>query len=156
MTTLGHPATHTVEYSSWRQMIARCLDPYHTRWPKYGGAGVQVFEAWHSFDGFRRDMGRRPEGHVLSRRDKGGDYTPDNCYWERREEAARRYRSSTTLTYQGETLLIAEWSRRLGLPTERIRRRFVAYGWSVGEALGLEPRNLSRFKGADVCPQAAE
>jgi hypothetical protein len=120
-------------------MIYRCTDPYHRYWPKYGGVGVRVCAPWLDFVVFRRDMGRRPDGCVLARHDRAGDFTPDNCYWELRETTARRARSSTTLSYKGETLLLSEWSRRTGLPAQRIRMRIEALGWPVGQALGLEP-----------------
>lgn len=125
-------------------MISCCTDPYHCRWAKYGGAGIQVYEPWKEFEVFRLDMGHRPEGCVLARRDQLGNYTPTNCHWERRADAAR-YQSSTTLTYRGETLLLAEWSRRTGMPVLRIRGRMVL-GWSAGEALGLEPRATPDYK----------
>lgn len=134
-------------------MITRCVDPCNRRWPKYGGAGVSVCARWRSFDVFRQDMGRRPEGHVLARRDKTGDYTPENCFWERREEASRRFRSSLTVTYRGETLLLAEWARRTGLEKKTIRSRIVVLGWTVGQALGLEPRASGGPRFPKSCPQ---
>lgn len=143
-------ATRTPEYEAWRQMIARCRDPRDTRWPRYGGLGVRVHEEWRSFDAFHGDMGRRPEGHVLSRRDMNGDYTPENCYWERREDARRRYRLTRTFAYEGETLSLADWSHRTGLPALTIRNRLLVLGWSVGQALGFEPRSLTRFRGPQV------
>lgn len=144
-TFAGYPAvSHTPEFRAWRNMIYRCTDPYHRHWPKYGGAGVRVCKAWMDFGAFRRDMGRRREGCVLARHDRNGDFTPENCYWESRSASARRGRSSTVLSYNGETLLLSEWSERTGLPPQRIRMRMIALGWSVGEALGLEPRTPHR------------
>lgn len=137
----GHPAvSHTPEFLAWRNMVYRCTDPYHRYWPKYGGLGVRVCEPWLNFETFRRDMGRRPDGCVLARHDRHGDFTPDNCYWEPRGTTARRGRSSTTVSYKGETLLLSEWSERTGLPIGRIRKRMLALGWPAGQALGLEPR----------------
>lgn len=124
-------------------MIAPCVDPYNCRWPRYGGAGVKVCERWRSFEAFHQDMGRRPEGYVLARRNTSGDFTPENCFWEQRGESARRYLSTTTATYRGETLPLAEWARRTGLRAGTIRSRLLILGWTVGEALGMEPRRLS-------------
>lgn len=131
-------------------MIARCVDPYNRRWPSYGGAGVRVCDRWRSFEAFRQDMGRRPEGCVLARRDTTGDFTPQNCFWERREEAARRYQSTTTVTYRGETLLLAEWARRTGLRAATIRNRLLILGWTVGQALGMEPRAGAPHRGSQL------
>lgn len=136
----GHLAAHTPEFLAWKNMVYRCTDPCHTRWARYGGAGIKICGRWLDFHAFRLDMGRRPEGHVLARRDLSKDFSPDNCYWERREETARRHRSKTVLSYAGETLLLADWAERTGLPVGRILKRLNALGWSVGQALGLEPR----------------
>jgi hypothetical protein len=138
-----HPAAHTSDYVTWRKMVARCGDPYNRRWSRYGGAGINVCERWRTFDVFRRDMGPRPNGHVLARRDRTGGYTPENCFWEPREESARRCRSTMTVTYMGETLLLAEWARRTGLRKRTIRSRILILRWSVGQALGFEPRTVS-------------
>jgi hypothetical protein len=77
------------EFLAWRNMVYRCTDPYHRCYPKYGGAGVRVHEPWLEYTAFRRDMGSRPDGYVLARRDRNGDFTPDNCYWESRSRTRR-------------------------------------------------------------------
>lgn len=97
-------------------------------------------DAWLDYAAFQRDMGPRPEGHVLAREDLDGDYTPANCHWLPCPEARRLAKLRMRLTYNGETLPISEWAHRTGLPESRIRARLSAYRWPVGQALGLEPR----------------
>lgn len=127
---------------TWKRMVDQCTDPYSVRWPRYGGRGVRVCDAWLDYAAFRRDMGPRPEGHVLARRELHGDYTPENCLWLPCAEARRLAKLRMRLTYNGETLPISEWADRTGLPASRIRARLSAYRWPVGQALGLEPRTL--------------
>lgn len=138
--SLDHPATHSPAYIAWRNMVAHCVDPYNRRWPRYGGAGVKVCDRWRSYETFLRDMGRRPDGCVLARRNTAGDFTPENCFWESRRESARRHQSRTRITYGGETLLLSEWAQRTGIRAETIRNRLAVLGWPPGQALGLEPR----------------
>ena len=37
---------------------------------------------WSTFDPFLRDMGPRPEGTRLRRRDQSKPFCKDNCFWE--------------------------------------------------------------------------
>jgi len=140
------------EFLAWRNMVYRCTDPYHRCYPKYGGAGVRVHEPWLEYTAFRRDMGSRPDGYVLARRDRKGDFTPDNCYWESRSRTRRLQASSIKLTYQGETRLLSDWAERTGISGQKIRMRLVI-GWPVGQALGLEPRRPAALQAAGARAQ---
>ena len=67
-------------------MRARCGDPSNVSFPYYGGKGVTVCAQWADFAVFLADMGERPEGKTLDRRDPVGDYEPNNCRWATRAE----------------------------------------------------------------------
>lgn len=84
----GVPAT--VTHNTWSAMRARCNNPKHLAYPRYGGKGVRVCAEWNDqsngFSAFLRDMGERPIGHTLDRIDNQKGYAPDNCRWATPQE----------------------------------------------------------------------
>jgi hypothetical protein len=69
-------------------MIQRCTNPKATSYEYYGGRGITICNRWRYGEGgssgaecFLADMGHRPEGLTLDRRNGDGNYEPSNCYW---------------------------------------------------------------------------
>jgi hypothetical protein len=81
--------------NSRKSMRARVRN---TNDPNYGGRGIKVDPRWAHYalggDFFQADMGVRPEGKTLDRRNRNGDYVPGNCGWATPEEQARNRRKS--------------------------------------------------------------
>lgn len=68
-------------------MLNRCHNPKHTAYNRYGAKGIAVCEQWRdSFATFLEDMGERPEGCTLDRKDGTKGYFKDNCQWSTPKE----------------------------------------------------------------------
>ena len=120
--------------TAWQQMIARCSAPENHRYGSYGARGIRVCDRWSCFRLFAEDVGNRPDGMTLNRIDNDGDYSPENCEWATYETQAQNRRDNSNLTFNGQTLCITEWARRLGVSREALRNR-IQRGWSVEDAI---------------------
>lgn len=77
-----HGQSKTKFYSVWLQMIGRCHRADHPSFKDYGARGISVCERWRgSFEAFADDMGPRPDGLSIERKDNDGNYEPSNCKW---------------------------------------------------------------------------
>lgn len=116
-------------------MIQRCHSEQNPSFPRYGGRGIIVCEAWKaSFEAFLKDMGHPPEGNSIDRIDNDRGYEPGNCRWATVKEQAGNRRSSRLITHNGKTLPITEWARLLGRHHMTISDR-IARGWPLERAL---------------------
>lgn len=130
-------AVDTEEYSIWRQMRDRCINPNNKKYADYGGRGISVFEPWmNNFEFFYAYVGPRPSiNHSLDRYpDANGNYEPGNVRWATDTEQARNKRSNHIIEYNGVSACIGEWSEKLGLRRNIIWVR-LNRGYSIEDAL---------------------
>lgn len=130
-----HAMYGTPTYRSWSSMLTRCTNPANHKFAYYGGRGITVHEAWKSFDAFYADMGERPEGTTLGRKDNDGNYEPGNCRWESAKQQGRNKRNTAAFEHDGITATIPEHCERLGLNPSTVRSRIYTYGWPIEQAL---------------------
>lgn len=114
-------------FQVWSDMLKRCTNQKCAAYPNYGGRGITVCDRWlDSPANFIEDMGPRPDGYSIDRIDVNGNYEPDNCEWASDEQQIRNRRITVYLTYEGETLTMAEWSEKTGIPYGRLQARRAA------------------------------
>ena len=118
-----HGKPHSPEYRVWASMMQRCLNPKSKAYFWYGARGITVCDEWRDFKNFLRDMGSRPDGLSLDRKDNSGNYEPGNCRWVTRREQMANTRANRWVTMAGERLLVTYAERRLGLSGGTIARR---------------------------------
>lgn len=130
-----HAMFGTPTYRAWTNMRRRCRDTSSVSWPSYGARGITVCPEWESsFRAFFEDMGLRPEGTTLDRRDVNKNYCKENCRWASRLVQARNKTNNRYMECDGERLTITEWASRLGCDASTIHMR-IKLGWTTERAV---------------------
>lgn len=133
-----HGLSKTSIYGIWCTMIQRCTNPRVKRFSDYGGRGIKVCPKWTRFSGFLKDMGAGyRKGLTVERIDNDGPYSPENCRWATRFEQNQNTRSSRRITFNGETLNLTTWARRIGITHSALIRR-LKY-WKFEDAMSVKP-----------------
>lgn len=130
-----HGYARTPTYRIWSAMKSRCYREKDSVYAEYGGRGITVCAEWReSFEAFLRDMGEKPKGATIERRDNDGPYEPANCVWASRLVQSRNRRSTRIVHVDGRDMCLSEACERYGQPRERIKIR-LENGWPLMEAL---------------------
>jgi hypothetical protein len=129
----------TSEYTTYRTMLQRCYDPNHISYKHYGAKGVTVCDRWRkSFVDFLSDMGPKPAGYSIDRRDALGNYEPENCRWADADTQRRNRRDSTRFHAFGTSKTLGEWAEIFGLNYRMLWDR-LDHNWDIERAL-VTPR----------------
>lgn len=146
-TQCSFPLSKKRERQSYMQMRQRCLNPNNNRYARYGGRGIRICDRWlESFDNFYADMGPRPQGTSIERRDNDGDYEPNNCRWATPKEQSNNMSRNRYLEHKGKRQTLAQWCRELGLDKGTIRAR-LRRGWTMNEAFNLNVEKKRKREG---------
>jgi hypothetical protein len=69
----------TPEYRAFHKAKERCQNPKTKGYSYYGGRGVKFL--FESFEQFFKEVGPRPKGLTLDRKNPNGNYEPGNVRW---------------------------------------------------------------------------
>lgn len=122
-------------YMTWMTMRKRCTNPKAKNYDRYGGRGITVCKEWDDFTVFLLDMGERPPGTTLDRKDNDGPYCKSNCQWATLSQQNRNTVRARKLTLNGKTMNVTDWEIRLGLSQGAIWHRLKKLGWPLERAL---------------------
>jgi len=87
-----HGMTGTPEHIVWHSMIGRCKYTTDPNYKNYGGRGITVCKQWLRFENFFKDMGLKPKGLTLERKNNELGYFKENCSWDSHIEQSRNQR----------------------------------------------------------------
>lgn len=125
-------------YATWRGMKRRCMNPSYKRYKDYGGRGITVCDRWiESFENFIADMGERPEGLTLDRKNNELGYFKENCQWATHEQQHNNTRRNIIVTFKDQQMTIPQLSIMVGVPYGMLRQRIVNRNWSVEDAVNI-------------------
>lgn len=138
-----HGLTGTVHIDRWRHMMSRCHDERDEAYPDYGGRGISVCAEWHDPAVFSDGLpaGYWPGAH-MDRINNDGNYEPGNVRWATPKQNNGNRRSTTAMTFRGQTKTQREWAEELGLDERRIHARIHRHGWSIEQALSAPATSL--------------
>jgi len=132
-----HNMTNTRLYGIWNGMINRCTNKNKSSYKYYGERGITFCPEWREFVNFYNWAIKNGynEKLTLDRINPNKNYSPENCRWASLKEQANNLRTNRKLTFNNETLTIAQWSEKLNIPHATITRRIDVYNWTVEKTL---------------------
>lgn len=92
---ISHGMTGTATYKAWSNAKERCYLKSHKNYDIYGGRGIKMCGEWlSSFENFYNDIGEKPSGMTLERKDTNKGYSKYNCVWATLSSQLRNRRDS--------------------------------------------------------------
>lgn len=126
------PGRRDPAYGSWWGMRRRCSEPTHISYANYGGRGISICERWMKFDNFFEDMGPRPIGMTLERKDRNGNYEPGNCVWATKHVQNSNKSTNKIVEVSGVSGTVSDVAQALGKNRMRVYKRL-----STGHSLDV-------------------
>lgn len=130
-------------YVVFQSMKERCRNPKFKQWKDYGGRGITVCDRWLEpkvgFHNFLADMGPRPDGYVIDRKNNDVGYSPENCRWVSRKDSQRNQRVTVKVMIDGVEYIAADIAEKAGLKTDTIIAR-AKRGVTMSEMLDPKKR----------------
>lgn len=119
-----HGLIKTKEYYAWASIKELCYNKNYKNYEFCGAKGISVCEEWlNSFESFLMDVGFAPEGAVLCRINKHGNYEKSNVFWGSMVDVARSKSRTIKIPFKGEYYTIREATELFGFSSKEIKSR---------------------------------
>lgn len=137
-----HGKSKTRLYKVWAGIKSRCYNPKVDNYKYYGGRNIGMCSEWkESFEKFMEwsyqngyDENAKPQECTIDRIDNDKDYSPENCRWVNHYEQCHNQSKNRVYTYNGVSLTMAEWARKLNINYSTLKRRIYS-GMSFEKAI---------------------
>jgi hypothetical protein len=105
-----------------------------------------VCDRWDTFENFLKDMGPRPKGMQLGRKDTGKGFTPTNTLWISPADEKRNRPNVKWYKYKGKEYTAGQLAAQTGIPVKTLRNR-LQKAKKVEDALSaVRPRRAKKKK----------
>ena len=133
----GHSKTRL--YSIWCGIRDRTSCENRPRAKDYIGRGITMCEEWNDWNVFKSWAISNGYSDTLSidRIDNNKGYCPQNCRWVDAKTQGENKRNNIVVEINGETHILAEWCRILGLNRCSVKSRILNQGLTPYEALTI-------------------
>ena len=133
---------------TWRDMKHRCNAKSGRYYNNYVKRGITVCPEWRTnfkaFYDWAINNGYMPTLSI-DRIDNSKGYSPDNCRWANPKMQNNNLRTNVTLTYNGITRTLREWSDITGIRFTTLHSR-VNMGWDAEKILTQSVRKHNKSK----------
>jgi hypothetical protein len=136
-------------YPVWKTMIARCENPGHNRYHRYGGRGIEVCEEWHDFTEFSKWSVKSgyKKGYQIDRINSDGNYDPDNCRWTTSKVNNNNRSNNRIVVYKGVSKTLSDWSSDpRSQVTYKVLWERLQDGWEFERALTTPMRRKGGYR----------
>lgn len=122
---LKHRNIQNKLYTVWVEMRRRCNTKTCKSYKDYGLRGITVCDEWSNFLNFKKwaESSGYIDGLTIERLNVNDGYYPENCTWIPKSEQSKNRRMCHYIDYEGYSMTVSDWSRKLGINRSTINRR---------------------------------
>lgn len=149
-----HGKTGSRLYRIWMRMKQCCYNPNNPNYKHYGGRGITVCKEWKDdFQAFYDwaiasgyDYNAEFGECTIDRIDVNGNYEPSNCRWTNVDIQSRNKRSNITIEFRGQTKVLKDWAKELGISYNTLYSRLHNSNWDIEKSFTKPVQDCGRKK----------